>query len=156
MIVDVLGSDCVLPVDDIDTKETAKNVDAFLRNDFIKYARLCGLTRADLQSPTITGMPSGSNFGNSAENKMMRIFEAEDIVKSVKETICKKCSAKSSKILSLCYLSNMLNWQVARRLDYSTSRFAELKRCALCEFADFFDYYRYRYDLKVSDLHVYK
>jgi len=53
-------------MDNLDQRLTARRVDQYLKHDFERYLRECGAHRADISSPSMSGMPSGS-FTNHLE-----------------------------------------------------------------------------------------
>ncbi|TVV13672.1 hypothetical protein FOF62_00495 [Lactobacillus jensenii] len=145
---------------DIDTEKTARIVERFLTHDLERYLRYAGKHRLDLASPEadITGI-SGSN-GNAQEIKLLRNLEAQAIVKAVDLTLL-NCSNSSrtpvQTILVELYVKEKSNWAVAQMVGYSSSRFREIKRYALCEFADRFDHWQVVAKVgKFIDLHCYK
>lgn len=145
----------VLPGLDIDDQATASKVRKFLTKDLDKYLALAGAQRENLKSPSITGMPKAAPVGNATEDHFLDVIIAEATIDCVKRAIA-NCTFTSRDILTLCYLDCLTDWKVAQRLDYSPSRYNDLKRKALCEFAG-----RYRYQAKSagitdSELNVYR
>lgn len=74
----------------------------FFKFNFKHYLIRAGYHRTDLSSPKLYPTGIMSHGGNSAENKIATIFEAQD-----------KC-------------------QVAAEVQYSDSKYSDLKRYALC------------------------
>ena len=145
----------VLPGLEIDEKATASNAREFLTRKLDKYLALAVAQRENLKSPSITGMPKAAPVGNATEDHFLDVIIAEATIDCVKRAIA-NCTLTSRNILTLCYLDCLTDWKVAQRLDYSPSRYNDLKRKALCEFAG-----RYRYQAKSagitdSELNVYR
>lgn len=140
---------------DIDTKATADNVRRFLTNDLQRYLQIAGTNRIDLKSPQITGMPKGSPVGNTNEQHYVEVAYAESVVCCVSRAIS-NCRAFSNAILTKKYIDGLPDWKIAVELQYSFSRYKDLKRIALCEFADRYLYQTTHNHIDVNDLHVYK
>lgn len=140
---------------DIDTKATAENARQFLAHDLDKYLALAGEQRDGLKSPAITGMPKAKPVGNSTEDSYIRVITATAIVDCVKRAIA-NCSQLSREILTLCYLDCLADWKIAQRMNYSFSRYKDLKRQALCEFAGRYLYQATAAGIDDCDFNVYK
>lgn len=145
----------VLPGLDIDTQATASKVRKFLTKDLDKYLALAGEQRDNLKSPSITGMPKAQPVGNATEDHFLDVHIAEKTIDCVTRAIS-NCTATSRALLTLCYLDCLTDWKVAERLDYSPSRFKDLKRQALCEFAGRYRYQAMQAGITDSELNVYK
>lgn len=145
----------VLPGLDIDDQATASKVRKFLTKDLDKYLALSGAQRDNLKSPTITGMPKATPVGNATEDHFLDVIIAEVTIDCVKRAIA-NCTLTSRNILTLCYLDCLTDWKVAQRLDYSPSRYNDLKRKALCEFAGRYRYQAMHAGISDSELNVYK
>ena len=139
---------------DIDTQATAKNVRSFLTRDLSRYLALAGAQRSGLKTPLLSGMPKATPAGNSSEDHFLDVVMAEKVIDCVKRAIA-NCTAISKDILTHRYLDGWDDWQVARHLDYSQSRYKDLKRHALCEFAGRYRYQTMQADIEVNDLNVY-
>ncbi|USS93990.1 DUF1492 domain-containing protein (plasmid) [Fructilactobacillus ixorae] len=126
--------------DDVDEKRTLYRTKKFLTVTFPKIRMQSGLSSIDLQSPTISDMPSSAPYGNSNERKWLRMLERQDEVKDVIRAI-NSTSSISKFILRSCYLDGLSNWQVSQRLNFGNTRFAELKNKALLEFATAIEVY---------------
>lgn len=137
---------------EIDPRLTARKVDHYLKHDFERYLRLCGAHRADISSPSMSGMPS-STFGNHEEEKLLDGLYAAYVVDCVQATIANCSNSDLRKpyqtILIDYYLKGMQGYKVAQRIGYSDRQFANKKQLALCEFADRFEYWKKVY--KVQD-----
>ena len=138
---------------ELDPRLTARKVDQYLKNDFERYLRLCGAHRADLKSPSMSGMPSGGMFANHQEEKLVEGLYAACVVDCVRATIA-NCSdfdiRKPYKIILVdYYLKGTHGFKIAQKIGYSDRQFASKKQMALCEFADRFEYWKKVY--KVED-----
>lgn len=140
---------------DIDTKATASNVRRFLTHDLSKYLALAGVQRDNLKSPLLSGMPKAAPAGNSTEDHYVDVILAETIIDCIKRAIA-NCTLTSKLILTACYLDEKSDWQIARQLDYSLSRYKDLKQRALCEFAGRYQYQAMNAGLSDGNLNVYK
>ncbi|MCT3465896.1 hypothetical protein EFR21_01580 [Lactobacillus delbrueckii subsp. bulgaricus] len=130
---------------EIDAQKTAERVDRYLKHDFERYLRLSGKHRTDISSPSLSGMPGGSN-GNSQENKVIEGAYAGQVVAAVAATI-RNCSDYDERkpykrILIDYYIKGMQGFKIAQKIGYSDRQFANKKRLALCEFADRFEYWK--------------
>lgn len=138
---------CDLPVD-FNRTATADNVRYFFNYRLDYYLRMSGANRSDLKSPALSLTGGGSPIGNTAEIKMTNIIEAEAVCQSVAKTI-DNCSHRAKQpsytILKECYLDGLKDFVVAQHVGFAKTRFQEIKREALCEFAERFIYWQERY-----------
>lgn len=130
---------------ELDQRLTARKVDQYLKHDFERYLRQCGAHRADISSPSMSGMPSGS-FTNHQEEKLVEGLYAASVVDCIKHTIANCADGDIRKpykiILVDYYLKGMQGFKIAQKIGYSDRQFANKKRMALCEFADRFEYWK--------------
>lgn len=128
-------------IDNVDTKATAKEVSHFFRRMVPVLLRMYGGTQDSIKSPSLDGMPK-SSYGNSTENKLIKRLEKElearAIIADVKIAI-DRCSFESRQIINMSLVDRKKDWQVCEHLGYSQSRYYDLKRRALNEFADAFE-----------------
>ena len=147
-----------LPID-IDQKLTAQKVRDFFKYNFEHYLIRAGYHRIDLSSPQLDPTGIMSHSGNSAEAKMATIFEAQDKCQAVYHAI-DQCADSSKQpfrtILKSLYIDELSDWQVAAKVQYSDSRYGDLKRYALCQFADTIDTWKLIYNVKIPELKVSK
>ncbi|MBT8853749.1 hypothetical protein BTH55_02995 [Lactobacillus delbrueckii subsp. bulgaricus] len=129
---------------EIDAQKTARRVDRYLKYDFERYLRLCGAHRADISSPSMSGMPSGT-IANHQEDKVVEGLYAASVVDCIRQTIA-NCSDDIHEpyktILVDYYLKGMQGFKIAQKVGYSDRQFATKKQLALCEFADRFEYWK--------------
>lgn len=128
----------------LDQRLTARKVDQYLKNDFERYLRQCGAHRADISSPSMSGMPSGT-IANHQEEKLVEGLYAASVVACIKSTIanCADCNRKPYKIILVeYYLKSIQGVKIAQRVGYSYRQFETKKQLALCEFADRFEYWK--------------
>ena len=137
-------------IDNVDLIATAENVDNFLSTKLEKAVRVVNLNIADLQSPTIDGLPRAATFSNTLEAKVIRYIDSQNIVIGF-VNVYQKCNMISQKIIRLCYLKGMDNKDVMNALGYEHSQYAIIKQRALNEFAD-----RFEMQHGCPDLHAYK
>lgn len=130
---------------ELDQRLTARKVDQYLKHDFERYLRQCGAHRADISSPSMSGMPSGS-FTNHQEEKLVEGLYAASVVDCIKHTIANCADGDIRKpykiILVDYYLKGMQGVKIAQIIGYSDRQFATKKQLALCEFADRFEYWK--------------
>lgn len=147
-----------LPID-IDQKLTAQKVRDFFKYNFEHYLIRAGYHRTDLSSPQLDPTGIMSHSGNSVEAKMATIFEAQDKCQAVYHAI-DQCADSSKQpfrtILKSLYIDELSDWQVAAKVQYSDSRYGDLKRYALCQFADTIDTWKLIYNVKIPELKVSK
>lgn len=139
-----------LGIDDIDLFKTAENVDWFLQHGLEKAVRVVNINIADLKSPSMDGLPKAPNFSNTFEEKMVQYIDSRNLVEGFKR-VYPNCNIITQKIIKCLYLQGMDNQTVMQLLDYEHSRYADIKRNALNEFAD-----RYEMQPGCPDLHVRK
>ena len=123
-----------------------KGARSFMKTKLSDYLALTGEQRADLKSGPCVKISNSVYSGNSTEKRFLDIVEAEKVVNCVKHAI-ENCSNMNRHILTLCYLDEIMDKNVAIRLGYSISRYKDLKRQALYEFA-----LRYRYQAAKAGL----
>lgn len=118
----------------IDEQQTIRNAKKFLKYTFPKWILQSGLSAVDIKSPTISDMPSGTPYGNSNEQKYIRMLERQDDVKNVLRAINAPANFERL-ILREVYLNHIPDWKVANRIGYSMAREQTLKNKALLDFA---------------------
>lgn len=130
---------------ELDKRETAKNVNKFLRTEFPSCVRIAGTVMSELQSPNYSGMPKGSPIGNPAESTIVRRTNAKMVVDATMNAMgC--CDVTSQRILRLCYISQYEDEIVQEKIGYQRTRFYYYKNEALRQFADCY---------KLDDLNIY-
>ena len=133
--------------EEVDETATRKNVKKFFKKIFPRLIVLSGLTPTQLQSPTLSDMPTSKPVGNTNEKKIINMLEAQRLVKEVINSI-KCCRGHGSTILYDTYVLNIDNWKTANKIGYSHARYQDLKNQSLLDFADTFMFEK--------DFHVYK
>lgn len=130
---------------ELDQRLTARKVDQYLKHDFERYLRQCGAHRADISSPSMSGMPSGS-FTNHQEEKLVEGLYAASVVDCIKHTIANCADGDIRKpykiILVDYYLKGMQGVKIAQKIGYSDRQFATKKQLAICEFAERFEFWK--------------
>nr|WP_302426969.1 ArpU family phage packaging/lysis transcriptional regulator [Limosilactobacillus mucosae] len=134
----------------IDYNETAKNARKFLSKGINKYLYKAGMHRNQLKSPTLNLASSGSSGGNHAEDKIINGMEASRMCRCIKDTL-DNCEPLTYQIISAVYLEGLKDWQMADKLSYSPSQYQNIKRTALCEFAERFEGFESRYSFDRND-----
>ena len=69
----------------INKRATLMNTRKFLANDLNEYLTLSNDNRANLKSPNIDGQPK-SPYYDSDDSRILRIMEAQKIIKCVKKS----------------------------------------------------------------------
>lgn len=133
--------------EEFDELATRKNVRKFFKKIFPRLIVLSGLTPTQLQSPTLSDMPTSKPVGNTNEKKIINMLEAQRLVKEVIDCI-KCCRGHGSTILYDTYVLNIADWKTANKIGYSHARYQDLKNQSLLDFADAFMFEK--------DFHVYK
>lgn len=137
---------CDLPVD-FDRNATAKNVRWFFNHRLDYYLSQCGSNRTDLKSPTLSLAGVSGTAGNHTENKVINGMIAGVVCQCI-ATAIQNCSHRakqpSYEILVGCYLDELTDWEVSTQCGFGKTRFQEVKKEALCEFAERFLYWQTR------------
>ena len=134
----------------IDYNETAKNARKFLSKGINKYLYKAGMHRNQLKSPTLNLAGSGSSGGNHAEDKIINGMEATRMCHCIKDTL-ENCEPLTYRIIVAVYIEDIKDWQMADKLCYSPSQYQNIKRTALCEFAERFEGFETRYSFDHND-----
>lgn len=141
---------------EIDFNKTAEYCDNFLRNDFKRAVRMAGYDLIDLKSPALSSAPAPSNGMNNVEDRLVAGLTAEGIAKAGRQSMY-HCFKTSRIILVALYLDELSPGEVARKVKYEHSQYSVLKRRALNEFADRYEYWERKYNCyPIIDLHIYK
>lgn len=140
----------------IDQEKTAQNVKAFFTDDFKHYLNLANKHLSDISSPTLDPNNTGGHDGlNHQDERMVVNLDAQNCVKAVNHTL-NSCSYPSNTILYLYFIKKMSNDSIAQRLGYQSTRFIEIKKEALVEFAERFDFWRQEDKTSMEDLRVFE
>lgn len=143
---------------DVDTKQTAVNVDRLFRFKLPKLMRRCGRDLTDLSSPQLSDAPSHDGI-NHQETAIVNGLGIEPVIEAIHRSIY-SCSKISQTILLDTYVYNYTAEQIIRLLPYERSQFYnQLKPAALNEFADWYDYWERKLDVDqedIIDLHAYE
>lgn len=134
----------------IDYDRTADNVSQFLTDGryYPRLHRMCQQASPDhLQSLSLSGMPGGS-IGNSNEEKLVKYLYAKSIVDGVTDTYDK--GSVELRVVLDNVLGKISAVEAMRKLHFENTRYYQVKKRALNEFAD-------GLEMKVNcpDLHVY-
>ena len=126
---------------EINKKRTLENVSSFFKKDLPKLLLMSGRNLTDLSSPKLSAAPGSSNFGNATEDKLINGIDAEAMVEAVYDAI-HHCSHNSEIILIELFV-NRKSWGEVQRMVYSEqNKFSYLRRRAMFEFANSFDYWQ--------------
>lgn len=140
---------------ELDKVKTASMVNDFFSNELLDYLANAGMHRTDISSPQLTATGGSHSGGNSAEEKMLKIFDYQNKCWAIGSTI-NNCSDTSRKILKASVINATSDIQQIASLNYSDRTFYRKKQEAYCEFAMRLQYWAYRYDTNISDLRIFK
>ena len=149
---------------DLDINATVDNVRRFFKNDFETYLSRAGMHRSDLanislSSPKLSATGGGSHAGNSAESKIMQLFDYEAKCGAVYRAI-EDCSDNPNlndynrEILKYTYLLRLRDSDIAERIGLSESTVRAKRREALCDFANRIIKWQIRFDTEIPELRV--
>lgn len=141
---------------EVDFNATAERVDTFLKIDFVRVLRMSGHQLTDLKSPELSLSPGHTNSINHNELTVINGISADAIVRAARQSIY-HCLSTSKIILVGIYIDNLKPSEVANMVKYEHTQFYKLKRRALNEFADRYEYWERQYYCDpIVDLHVYR
>lgn len=139
----------------INKEKTAQAVKDFFANDFDHYLNLSNMHLSDISSPTLD--PNGvvvHDGMNHMDERMIINIDAQACVVAVNHSI-QSCSYKHAIIIYLYFIKNKTNDEIAERLRYQTTQFHAVKKEALVEFAERFEYWRNIEKASVASLCVF-
>lgn len=144
--------------DKLNEKETAFQVKRFFDEQLYDYLANAGLHRADLKSPQLDQSGVSSHGGNSAEEKMMTIFDYQNKVAAVGSAI-KNCTQTerhpNREILRLTVIEELTETQQVIRLAMSDRTYSRKKKEALCEFASRVQFWAFKCNTSIPELRRY-
>lgn len=130
---------------------TAANVRDFFHKQWPRYLNRAGTTVNMLKSPSFDPMPKSPSFENSQEIKMMNIFDAQQSIACVMETI-RSCREQHSRVLIYSFIDCLTDWKIAQKMGYSDSQEQRIKLMACCEFAERLTYFQAKWDTDLPDM----
>ncbi|QNQ81524.1 hypothetical protein FP432_04120 [Lactobacillus sp. PV034] len=140
----------------MDINKTANRVDKFLKKDLEKLILMSGRSLTDLSSPVLSEAPSHRNGVNSQEAAIIRGLDAAREVQAIHHTIVNLPETSRTILIGL-YIKHESWTLVQQRIYREHTQLSILRRQALIQFADSFDYYQQHYGcIPCVDLHVYK
>lgn len=129
---------------ELDEKATRTRVKSFLNDEFKQILSASTKSAADLQSPTISDMPSSPHYGNTNEEKIINAADADIAIQEIIDAINGIGDEDCIQILKFRFLL-MLDWNLIadrlgmsettmyRRFDKACIHFARsYKRINLC------------------------
>ena len=124
----------------VDERATAKKVKKFFEKDFDRLLRLADEQTSFFRSPNYDGMPKSPSTANGQEVSVIKRItsdtaKAKSILRDIDIAI-NHCSKTNQTILFYRYIECWPDWQVAQQIQYSTTRYNELKIVASVEFAE--------------------
>lgn len=126
---------------EINRKRTLENVSSYFKKDLPRLLLMSGRGLTDLSSPKLSAAPGSSNFGNANEDKLINGIDAEAMVEATYDAI-HHCSHTSQIILLELFVKRR-SWQQVQSMVYSEQyKFSYLRRQAMFDFANSFDYWQ--------------
>lgn len=121
---------------EVDFKQTRENARSVLKN-FRRLERIAGRSLIDVKSPIITDMPKAPKLGNSAENAIVQLLDAETERDAILAALM-ALSINSRQILYYCYCvpDSYSNYKISREVGYSERSIQRMKSEGLIEFAE--------------------
>lgn len=137
-------------------KETAANVDAFLRGQIKRLAMRAGVNLTDLSSLQLSQAPAHSSK-NSVEEKMQTGLIAIEMLQAIRYTM-EQTYGISPQLLVQYYILQYPVWKIRNNLLIDHDSFRDYKQTALNQFAECWvntqDKYEWDDDQRI-DLRVY-
>lgn len=140
---------------EVNKQRTLDNVSNFFKKDLDRLLLMSGRNLTDLSSPKLSAAPGSSNFGNHNENKLINGIDAEAMIEAVNDTIY-HCPYTSEIILVELFIKRK-SWDQVQAMVYSEHyKFSYLRRKAMFDFADGFNYWQKKHHCQpIIDLHEY-
>lgn len=127
-------------IPNLDEVATAEKVKKFFDKDLERLLRLADKQRSFFRSVSMDGMPKAPSPGNGQENMVVKYVSSESAkAKSILEDVniaLNHCSNTYQLILYYRYIKGLADWQVAQKVQYSNTRYHQLKIAACIEFAE--------------------
>lgn len=140
-------------IPNLDEVATAEKVKKFFDNDLERLLRLADEQRSFFRSVNMDGMPKAPSSGNGQENMVVKYVSSESAkAKSILEDVSvalNHCSNTYQLILYYRYIKGLADWQVAQKVQYSNTRYHQLKIAACIEFAERLHVQSNQLDLRV-------
>ncbi len=138
----------VMTLPKLNEKATGNQVKDFFRREYPRIARLAGKNPTELKSTNIDDMPKAPQYGNHVEDNVIEFSNNQLEYLRVVNAI-KGCSMISQQIILYDLIQGYNVGWVSAALKYSPQRYNDLKKYAMNEFADTYEYW------SGEDLHVY-
>lgn len=141
---------------ELDKEGTLDNVSDFFKKDLERLLLMSGKSLTDLKSPQLSKAPGHSNGTNSNENLLIRGLDAGAMVEAVSDTLAHS-SPVSRTILIELFIKRRPWFEVENKLFCDHNKLSYLRKKAMFEFADSFDFYQRKHNCEpIIDLHEYK
>lgn len=132
---------------ELDEKATQQRVKTFFCKELPRLISASDKTPANIQSPTISDMPTSHGYGNSNELSMTEYVNANMIVDEVVCALNGMADDELSKILKYKYIFGLTYFEVSQRMNMSERKVYNLIDEAYIQFS-----YSFRaVDLKVKE-----
>ncbi|MCS8573800.1 hypothetical protein EFE17_01390 [Pediococcus pentosaceus] len=138
----------VMTLPKLNEKATGNQVKDFFRREYPRIARLAGKNPTELKSTNIDDMPRAPQYGNHVEDNVIEFSNNQLEYLRVVNAI-KGCSMISQQIILYDLIQGYNVGWVSAALKYSPQRYNDLKKYAMNEFADTYEFW------SGEDLHVY-
>lgn len=140
---------------ELNEKATLDQISSFFKKDLDRLLLMSGHKLTDLTSPKLSLAPSHSNSGNIAESNIIRGLNAETMIEAIYDAV--NHLTPSSKTIIVDLFIKRESWDyVQMKMHCGQNKFAYLRRKAMFEFADSFDYWQRKNKCEpIIDLHIY-
>lgn len=128
---------------EVNEEKTKDNVAHFFKHDLEKLVLMAGSRMTDLQSPQLSGMPSGSRL-NSTEDTVINGLNSQLIVKSVSDALNRGVDPVSRKILIGLYINHQRWVDIQPSIYKEHTSFSQYRNQALIKFAFSFEGWQIR------------
>ena len=121
---------------EVDYSQTRENVANWFDREYSKYQRLANIPV--ISSVRLSLAPKGTASANSVEDMNVNRANAKQVLEFI-DAILDSLGDRYKTIIKSLYIQGLQNWQIAERLQYSRSRYSELKNDACALFAQTMD-----------------
>lgn len=120
----------------IDYRKTKNNVANWFEVEYSKYKRLANIP--EISSVRMSLAPKSTVHANGIEDLTVTRANAKDVLKFV-DGVLDTLDERHKKIIKGKFIQGNLDWQIAQSIQYSNTRYHQLKLVACYEFAQILD-----------------
>lgn len=120
----------------IDYRKTKNNVANWFKVEYSKYKRLANIP--EISSVRMSLAPKSTVHANGIEDLTVTRANAKDVLKFV-DSVLDTLDERHKKIIKGKFIQGSLDWQIAQSIQYSNTRYHQLKLSACYEFAQILD-----------------